>query len=111
MDGEEVVQAYVADRARGVTRPAQQLVGFARVALAAGESKQVTVEFDLSQLAYIGLEDDGFIFEPGAIEVSFGAASDDLRQSARVEVSGPTVHVGGERSFLARVQVAQPVFA
>ncbi len=111
VDGEEVVQAYVADRARGVTRPAQQLVGFARVALAAGESKQVTVEFDLSQLAYIGLEDDGFIFEPGAIEVSFGAASDDLRQSARVEVSGPTVHVGGERSFLARVRVAQPVFA
>ena len=103
VDGEEVVQAYVADRARGVTRPAQQLVGFARVALAAGESKQVTVEFDLSQLAYIGLEDDGFIFEPGAIELSFGAASDDLRQSARVEVSGPTVHVGA-RAQLPRAR-------
>ncbi|ANJ27181.1 beta-glucosidase family protein [Agromyces aureus] len=105
VSGEEVVQAYVADRARGVTRPAQQLVAFARVALAAGESKRVTVEFDLSQLAYIGLEDDGFVFEPGAIEVSFGAASDDLRQSARVEVTGQTVNVGADRSFLARVSV------
>lgn len=103
--GDEVVQAYVADRARGVTRPAQQLVGFARVALAAGESKRVTVEFDLSQLAYIGIDDDGFVFEPGAIEVSFGAASDDVRQSARVEVTGPTVRVGADRSFLARVRV------
>ena len=105
VDGEEVVQAYVADRARGVTRPAHQLVGFARVALSAGESKRVAIEFDLSQLAYIGLEDDGFVFEPGAIELSFGAASDDLRQSARIDVTGPTVRVGADRSFLARVSV------
>ena len=105
VDGDEVVQAYVADRARGVTRPAQQLVGFARVALAASESKRVTVEFDLSQLAYIGLEDDGFVFEPGAIELSFGAASDDLRQSVRIEVTGPTTRVGSDRSFLARTHV------
>ena len=103
--GDEVVQAYVADRARGVTRPAQQLVGFTRVALEAGESKRVTVEFDLSQIAYIGIDDNGFVFEPGAIEVSFGAASDDLRQSARIEVTGPTVRVGADRSFLARVNV------
>jgi beta-glucosidase len=103
--GEEVVQAYVADRARGVTRPAQQLVAFARVALAAGESKRVTVEFDLSQLAYIGLGDDGFVFEPGAIELSFGSASDDLRQTVRIDVTGPTLRVGRDRSFLARTHV------
>lgn len=106
VDGDEVVQVYVADRARGVTRPAQQLVGFARVSLDAGESARVTVEFDLSQLAYEGLDGDGLVFEPGPIEVSFGSASDDLRQSARVEVTGPVAMFGrADRSFLARVSV------
>jgi beta-xylosidase len=40
--GTEVVQLYAADTATGVTLPAQQLVGFARLDLEPGASKTVT---------------------------------------------------------------------
>src|SRR4029450_6723648 len=37
-DGAEVVQLYAADPIASVTRPVTQMIGFARVGLAAGES-------------------------------------------------------------------------
>ena len=42
--GTEIVQLYAADTAAGVTLPAQQLIGFARVDLEPGESQTVTFE-------------------------------------------------------------------
>ena len=36
MAGKEIVQVYVHDRASGLVRPAKELKGFAKVALAAG---------------------------------------------------------------------------
>lgn len=44
-----------ADTATGVTLPAQQLVGFARVELEPGESKPATFTVPMSLLAYTGL--------------------------------------------------------
>jgi hypothetical protein len=42
--GVEVVQLYAADTATGVTLPARQLIGFARLELAPGASKTVTFD-------------------------------------------------------------------
>jgi hypothetical protein len=47
-----MVQLYAADTATGVTLPAQQLVGFARVDLEPGESSTVEFALPLSVLAY-----------------------------------------------------------
>jgi beta-glucosidase len=47
----EVVQLYAADIATGVTLPAQQLIGFARVDLEPGESMTIELTVPLSVLA------------------------------------------------------------
>src|SRR5437879_13668299 len=67
--GDEVVQLYFHDRATGVTRPYQELVGFKRVHLAPSASTIVEFEVQMSQLRHIGLSGD-FILEPGPIDVS-----------------------------------------
>ena len=49
--GTDIVPVYVAQPLSSVVVPPQRLVGFARVDLAAGESKVVTVSFATSTLA------------------------------------------------------------
>jgi beta-xylosidase len=61
--GTEVVQLYAADTATGVTRPAQQLIGFTQVDLEPGASKTVTFVVPMSLLGYTGLSGD-FVMEP-----------------------------------------------
>jgi beta-xylosidase len=62
--GTEVVQLYAADTATGVTLPAHQLIGFARVDLEPGASKTVTFVVPMRLLAYTGLSGD-LVMEPG----------------------------------------------
>ena len=65
------MQLYAADTATGVTLPAQQLVGFARVDLEPGASKTVAFVVPMSLLAYTGLSGE-LVMEPGPVEVSAG---------------------------------------
>lgn len=102
--GSDVVQFYAAHRARVVSRPAQELVGFARVELDPGESAEVSIAFSTGQLAYLGAERT-FVFEAGAIEVLVGASSDDIRQRATVATSGPTADWSSDRPLLAAVEI------
>jgi beta-glucosidase len=53
--GVEVVQLYASDTGTGVTLPAQQLIGFARVDLEPGATKTVRFRVPLSLLAYTGM--------------------------------------------------------
>jgi beta-xylosidase len=99
--GTEVVQLYAADTATGVTLPAQQLIGFARVDLEPGTSKTVSFVVPLSVLAYTGLSGE-LVMEPGPVEVSAGSSSSDLRSSAKFTVTGKTRAIKGEeRAFLS----------
>jgi len=100
--GDEVVQLYLADTAAGLTRPALQLVGFARVSLEPGASAQVTARIPLSVISYIGRSGERVV-EAGPMTLHVGAASDDLRASAHVEVVGQTVVVAGSREMLSSV--------
>jgi beta-glucosidase len=103
--GTEVVQLYAADTATGVTLPAQQLVGFARVDLDPGQSKTVAFTVPLSVLAYSGITGE-VVMEPGPIELSVGSSSDDIRSSATFTVAGETrVISGAERAFLSTAEV------
>jgi beta-glucosidase len=83
--GEEVVQLYIADPISSVTRPVKQLKGFARVALQPNESRIVHFELDARHLAFYDAE-MRYVVEPGVINVLVGAASNDIRQQAAVEV-------------------------
>jgi beta-glucosidase len=103
--GIEIVQLYAADTATGVTLPAQQLVGFARVDLEPGASKTVTFVVPMSLLAYTGASGD-VIMEPGPVEVSAGSSSSDLRSGAKLTVTGKTLAITGEdRAFLSDATV------
>src|SRR5215213_11688695 len=72
--GIEVVQLYVADSATGVTLPAQQLIGFARIDLEPGASNNVSFVIPMSLLGYTGIS-GSFVIEPGPVEVSAGSSS------------------------------------
>jgi beta-glucosidase len=100
------VQLYAADTASGVTLPAQQLIGFARVDLEPGAAKKVTFTVPVSVLAYTGASGD-VVMEPGPVELSVGSSSEDIRGTATVTVTGQTkTFAGGERAFLSAATVA-----
>jgi beta-glucosidase len=107
--GTEVVRLYAADSATGVTLPAQQLVGFARVDLEPAATKTVEFTVPMSVLAYPGISGD-LVMEPGPVEVSAGSSSSDVRSSATFTVTGQTrVISGDERAFFSDVTVEPPV--
>jgi beta-glucosidase len=104
--GTEILQLYAADTATGVTLPAQQLIGFARVDLEPGASKTVSFVVPMSLLAYTGLSGD-LIMEPGPVEVSAGSSSSDIRSTTKLTVTGRTRAFKGEdRAFLSIATVS-----
>ncbi len=105
--GEEIVQLYFCDQATGVTRPAQELVGFTRVDLAAGAGATIEFTVAMSQLGYLGLGGD-VVLEPGPIQVLVGSSSDDIRLRDAFEVVGETAVLHGRRSYLSNVAVGRP---
>ena len=67
-DGTEVVQVYIRDLVGSVTRPVKELKAFERVPLKAGESRSLTLQVPVSDLAFYGL--DGVkIVEPGDFQL------------------------------------------
>lgn len=90
-EGEEVVQLYFrADKSR-VKRPRLQLADFKRIALAPGESAEVTFQLQLESLAIWDVTRDRFCLESGTYTVMLGASSADLRLEGRLVVAGETI--------------------
>ncbi len=85
-DGEEVVQLYVRHTRSRVARPAIELKGFRRVAIAAGSTVKVTIPLAASQLAYWDEERHDFIVESGPVDVMVGRSSADIVQIATINV-------------------------
>lgn len=86
MEADEVAQLYVKRIDSKVERPEKELEAFERVTLKAGETQKVTLEFPVSELAHWDNETNGWILEPGKIEILVGSASDDIRQSIQTEI-------------------------
>ena len=85
--GDEVVQLYMRDPVASVSRPVKQLRAFARIALDAGESREVVFTLNSDQFALWSLDYDWQI-EPGTIALMVGSSSDDIRQRASFEITG-----------------------
>ena len=77
--GDEVVQLYVKHLNSKVSRPAQELKGFQRVSLNAGESKTVAIDLPAQRLAYWDISKNGWQVERDSIEILLGASSADIR--------------------------------
>lgn len=90
-DGEEVVQLYTRDLEASVPVALRQLRGFRRVAIPRGGAVTVTLPLRVADLAFWSEASGGWVVEPGEFEVQVGAASDDIRQTARFRVFGSTL--------------------
>lgn len=55
-DGTEVAQVYIRDLVGSITRPVKELKAFERVSLKAGESRSLTIEIPVQELAFVGLD-------------------------------------------------------
>ena len=86
MEADEVVQLYVKRKDSKVERPLKELEAFDRIALKAGETKKVTLEFPASELAHWDTDTNDWVLEPGKIEILVGSASDDIRQTIETEI-------------------------
>jgi len=78
--GAEVVQLYVRDLVGSVTRPVKELRGFQKLALAAGQSREVTFTLRASDLAFYTAAGK-WEAEPGAFKVFVGGNSRDVKEA------------------------------
>jgi beta-glucosidase len=87
-EGDEIIQFYVHVSAGTVQRPLKQLVGFERLHLAAGESRTVhfTLRHDDAALSYWNEDKQGFVVDPGTVNLMIGASSADIRLVHQVKL-------------------------
>ncbi|HVN80395.1 MAG TPA: glycoside hydrolase family 3 N-terminal domain-containing protein [Terriglobia bacterium] len=73
--GDEIVQLYIRDLVGSSSRPVKELKGFQRIAIAAGEKKQVEFALRLEDLSFFHGPDKEFSAEPGEFKVWIGPNS------------------------------------
>ena len=91
--GDDVVQVYARDLVASVTRPVAQLVGYARVSLAPGQSRTLTFRVPPARLSFTG-RDGRRVVEPGEFELWAGDSVADRRLVHAVTVTGQVHEVG-----------------
>jgi len=95
-DGDEVLQLYTRNETASGTQPLKELKGYQRLHVQSGETRTVTFDLAISQLATIG-EDMRWVIEPGSVQLMVGSSSANLPHSAVIEIIGETQEV--DRGF------------
>jgi beta-glucosidase len=85
--GDEIVQLYVRYPESKVDRPLKQLRGFARVTLAPGETRAVSLRLAAADLAYWDVARHTWSVEPGRVELMVGPSSSDRELRLRRTVA------------------------
>ena len=85
-DGEEVVQLYIKHVGSAVERPQEELKGFRRVPLRAGETKNVVLALPAKNLTYWDEVAKHFVLEKDSVQVMVGGSSDKLPLTATLQV-------------------------
>lgn len=88
LDGDEVVQLYMSLPSSLRVRPIHALKAFKRVHIQAGETVTVTLNFKIDDLAVWCNGRKIYTVESGVYKMEVGAASDDIRLTAGVEIAG-----------------------
>lgn len=94
--GKEVVQLYVAPLESGAFMVPQQLKGFAKVALAPGEARRVSLVLPRAAFAHFDPAMHAWRIDGGLYEIRVSASSRDVRLRAIIEVAGDVAHAAGE---------------
>lgn len=77
--GAEIAQVYVAPISPSVDRPVKELKAYAKVELAAGKSKKVSLTLTQQDFAYFDEHLHDFIADAGDYEILVGASCEDIR--------------------------------
>jgi beta-glucosidase len=96
LDGDEVVQLYVAKPNAAKPRPQLQLKAFERVSIARGQKRTVTFRLALADLGLWDASARQYVVEPGAYELMVGASSADIRGRATLQVKEAAATRGGK---------------
>jgi hypothetical protein len=75
LDGEEIVQLYVHQRYGTSSRPVRELKGFARVSIAAGQTRTVEFELGPDQLRYRSAATRGYVQDATVLDLWAGGDS------------------------------------
>ncbi|MFF2050052.1 beta-glucosidase [Leifsonia sp. NPDC058194] len=102
--GTDVVQLYARDVQASVTRPLAQLLGYARVDLAAGEEAEVRFDVPSARLAF---SDRSLrrIVEPGAVELWVGPSCAERETTAGFTIAGDVHYVTAEDRRIVTTEV------
>ena len=84
-EGKEIVQLYIGDDECSVERPVMELKAFRKVSIKPGETVRVSFPVNADMLKFYG--NDGWTLEKGSFTAYVGAASDDIRTSAKFNVN------------------------
>ena len=106
VDADEVVQLYVRDPVAQVARPQQELRGFARVAIPAGETRRVAFTLAPEQFAYFAPSGQ-FEADAGRIDFGIGAGSTDIRLTGSFRLTAPVVAQGPAAALATQVIVSE----
>ena len=85
----EVAQVYVGDGHSSVPRPKRELKGFAKVSLAPGETRQVTVKLNRRAFAYYDVKSHDWKVEPGDFDVYVARSAAQIELTGKVAVKTP----------------------
>ncbi|MBD2872516.1 glycoside hydrolase family 3 C-terminal domain-containing protein [Paenibacillus arenilitoris] len=88
---DEVVQLYVRAEGSRVRRPLKKLVGFARIGLLPGETKQVELAVPAEELAIWDVTRDRFCLETASYTFTAGGSSADAKASATIAIEGERI--------------------
>ncbi len=98
------MQLYASAENPSQTRPVQELVGFERVHLDAGEAKRVRFEVDASQLAFHDRDMD-LAVEAGPYELRVGRSASDVADAAAFTVTGSKAVPATGRTYFSESRV------
>jgi beta-glucosidase len=85
--GAQVIQVYVGQRHCSVERPLRELKGFAKIALAPGETKTAEVFLPHESFAYWSPATKGWTVEPGTFTIEAGDSERDIQCTDKINVN------------------------
>jgi hypothetical protein len=103
--GAEIVQLYLEDPVGEVVRPVCELIGYARVELAAGASASVDFVVHADRTSFTGV-DLSRVVTPGLVRLRVGTSSIDDSATHEVILHGQRRIVGCDREMLTPVRIS-----
>ena len=87
-DGAEVVQVYAGLNSSGIFRPKRELKAFKKLYIKAGESKNVSLEISISELAFFNIKKNKWQVEGGKYTIEFCKDAFTPIYAANIAVEG-----------------------